>query len=63
MSRGRPLTIYFIGANISTGFAEVYSYEDTPLMKVADAVRISMSIPLFFAAIRKNEGESVWMEA
>jgi len=49
--------IYFIGANISTGFAEVYSYEDTPLMKVADAVRISMSIPLFFAAIRKNEGD------
>jgi NTE family protein len=26
-------------------------------MKVADAVRISMSIPLFFAAIRKNEGD------
>ena len=49
--------IYFIGANISTGFAEVYSYEDRPLMKVADAVRISMSIPLFFAAIRKNEGD------
>ncbi len=48
--------IYFIGANISTGFAEVYSYEDRPLMKVADAVRISMSIPLLFAAIRKNEG-------
>ena len=49
--------IYFVGANISTGFAEVYSYEDRPLMKVADAVRISMSIPLFFAAIRKNEGD------
>ena len=47
--------IYFIGANISTGFAEVYSYEDTPLMEVAKAVRISMSIPLFFAALRKND--------
>jgi len=46
--------IYFIGANISTGFAEIYSYEDTPLMEVAEAVRISMSIPLFFAAKKKN---------
>ena len=49
--------IYFIGANISTGFAEVYSYEDTPLMEVAKVVRISMSIPLFFAAIRKKDGD------
>jgi len=47
--------IYFIGANISIGFAEIYSYEDTPLMEVAKAVRISMSIPLFFAALRKND--------
>ena len=46
--------IYFIGANVSTGFAEIYSYEDTPLMEVAEAVRISMSIPLFFAAKKKN---------
>jgi len=46
--------IYFIGANVSTGFADVYSYEDTPLMEVAKAVRISMSIPFFFAAIRKK---------
>lgn len=49
--------IYFIGANISTGFAEVYSHENYPLMPVADAVRISMSIPLFFAAVRKNDGD------
>ena len=49
--------IYFIGANISTGFAEVYSYEDTPLMEVAKAIRISMSIQLFFAAVRKQDND------
>ena len=49
--------IYFIGANVSTGFAEVYSHENYSLMPVADAVRISMSIPLFFAAHRKNNND------
>jgi len=49
--------IYFIGANISTGFAEVYSHEKHSSMPVADAVRISMSIPLFFAAVRKKDGD------
>ena len=46
--------IYFVGANISTGFAEIYSHENYSSMPVADAVRISMSIPLFFAAKKKN---------
>ena len=45
--------MYFIGANLSTGFAEVYSHKDGHInMPIADAVRISMSIPLFFAAKR-----------
>jgi NTE family protein len=44
--------MFFIGTNLSTGFAEVFSYEHTPRMCIADAVRISMSIPLFFAAKR-----------
>jgi len=44
--------MYFIGTNLSTGFAEIFSYEHTPRMCIADAVRISMSIPLFFAAKR-----------
>ena len=44
--------LYFIGTNLSTGFAEVFSHERTPRFCVADAVRISMSIPLFFAAKR-----------
>jgi NTE family protein len=46
------LDLYLIGANLSTGFSEVFSTEHTPRMRVVDAVRISMSIPLFFASVR-----------
>ena len=49
--------IYLMGANLSTGFSEVFSYEHTPRMCIADAARISMSIPLFFAAIRGMRGD------
>ena len=49
--------MYFMGANISTHFAEVFSHEHTPRMCVADAVRISMSIPLFFACRRSPRGD------
>ncbi len=44
--------MYFIGTNLSTHFCEVFSKEHTPRMCIADAVRISMSIPLFFTAKR-----------
>jgi NTE family protein len=49
--------MYFMGTNISTHFAEVFSHEHTPRMCVADAVRISMSIPLFFASRRSPRGD------
>jgi NTE family protein len=49
--------MYFIGANISTHFAEVFSHEHTPRTCIADAVRISMSIPLFFASHRSPRGD------
>jgi len=49
--------MYFIGTNISTHFAEVFSQEHTPRMCIADAVRISMSIPLFFASHRSPRGD------
>ncbi|HUJ09858.1 MAG TPA: patatin-like phospholipase family protein [Verrucomicrobiae bacterium] len=49
--------LYFIGTNLSTGFSEVFSVEHTPRMCVADAARISMSIPLFFASIRSPRGD------
>ena len=50
-------SLYFIGTNLSTTFSEVFSAEHTPRMCVADAVRISMSIPLFFAAMRSIRGD------
>ena len=49
--------LFFVGTNLSTGFAEVFSNEHTPRWCVADAVRISMSIPLFFAAKRSMRGD------
>jgi NTE family protein len=50
-------SMYFMGTNLSTGFSEVFSAENTPRICVADAVRISMSIPLFFAAPRSPRGD------
>lgn len=50
-------SLYFMGTNLSTSFSEVFSAEHTPRMCVADAVRISMSIPLFFAAKRSSRGD------
>lgn len=50
-------SMYFMGTNLSTSFSEVFSAEHTPRTCVADAVRISMSIPLFFAAKRSTRGD------
>ena len=44
--------LYLIGTNLSTGYSEVFSAEHTPRMRVVDAARISMSLPLFFRAVR-----------
>lgn len=49
--------IYLVGTNLSTGFSEVFSHEHTPRFCIADAVRISMSIPIFFAAKRNFRGD------
>ena len=47
--------IYLVGADLSTGLSVVFNAKDTPNVKVADAARISMSIPLFFAAVKGGE--------
>lgn len=44
--------LYIVAANISRQRSEVFSAETTPDVAVADAVRMSMSIPLFFEALR-----------
>ena len=52
---GKELYVY--ASNVSTKFGEVYSLEHTPRMRVVDAVRRSMSIPLFFRAIRDDRND------
>jgi len=53
--------LYVYGTNLSTRFGEVFSKEHTPGMRIADAVRISMSIPLFFAAV-KNTRKDIYVD-
>lgn len=49
---GRPfLDLYVTGTDLSNRTSRVFSYETTPDMEVALAVRISMSIPLFFETV------------
>lgn len=42
---------YATGTNLTKQRVEIFSYESSPHMKLSDAVRISMSIPLFFQAV------------
>ncbi|WP_274024573.1 patatin-like phospholipase family protein [Vibrio parahaemolyticus] len=56
---GRELFVY--ASNLSTQFGEIYSPEHTPRMRVVDAVRRSMSIPLFFRAV-KDDREDVFVD-
>lgn len=57
------LDLYIVGTNMSMKESKVFSYETTPTMEVAQAVRISMSVPLFFEAVITEEedkfGESI----
>lgn len=55
--KNRMKQLYIIGVNLSTGYAEVFSHEHTPRMCIADAVRISMSIPFIFFPIRGIRGD------
>ncbi|GAB3302859.1 patatin-like phospholipase family protein [Hymenobacter tenuis] len=43
--------LYTTGTNLTTQRTQVFSYETHPDLRVADAVRISMSIPLYFRAV------------
>src|SRR6185503_5760874 len=48
--------LYVVGTNLSQRVDRVFSYASTPDIAIADAVRISMSYPLFFAS-RKLDGD------
>ncbi len=51
----------FVGVNTRTGLVEFFSHELTPYMLVANAVRISMSIPMIFKPVhsvtKNKEGQ------
>jgi NTE family protein len=52
-NQGRP-DLYVYSTNLCTRFSEVFSIEHTPDTTIAEAVRMSMSYPLFFAAVDKK---------
>jgi NTE family protein len=54
--------LYLIGANLSTGYSEIFSYETTPNMKVVDAVRISMSLPFFFSSVKHKITGDIYVD-
>jgi NTE family protein len=49
--------LYVYGTNLSTRYNEVFSVEHTPSMRIADAVRISMSLPVFFQSVSNSRND------
>jgi NTE family protein len=62
VQEGKAKHLYLIGSNLSSGYSEIFSYETTPQMKVVDAVRISMSLPLFFSAYRHSITNDIYVD-
>ncbi|MGE4214056.1 MAG: patatin-like phospholipase family protein, partial [Anaerotignaceae bacterium] len=57
-NNNRPfLDLHIVGTDMSMKASKVFSYETTPMMEVAQAVRISMSVPLFFEAVITEDGD------
>ena len=50
--------LYIVGTDVSAKTSVVFSYETTPKMEVAEAVRISLSVPLLFEAIKISDRAS-----
>lgn len=46
--------LYVVGADLSNQKSVIFSYETYPKMRIADAVRISMSIPIYYKALWVN---------
>ncbi|MCK4793845.1 MAG: patatin-like phospholipase family protein [Desulfobacteraceae bacterium] len=54
--------LYVIATNLSTGYSETFSIERNSDMPLVTAIRISMSIPLFFAAVRFGARNDVYID-
>lgn len=50
--------LFIVGTDINRSVSRVFSYDATPNMEVAEAVRISMSVPLLFESISSDLGDS-----
>ncbi|MBE6023906.1 MAG: patatin [Cellulosilyticum sp.] len=46
--------LYIVGTNVSRSSSIIFSYNTTPDMEVAEAVRISMSVPLLFESVKSD---------
>jgi len=51
------MDIHLVGADLSTGTSRTFNAKETPNVKIADAARVSMSIPLFFASMKSLKGD------
>lgn len=51
--------LYVVGTDLSTRTTAIFSAKDTPRMEVAEAVRISMSVPLLFQSVESSCGREV----
>ena len=54
--------LYIVGTNLSKNCSEIFSSENTPDMSIMEAIRISMSIPLFFSAVRRETNGDVYVD-
>ena len=45
--------LYVVATNLTDQVAEVFSHETTPDLEIRNAVRMSMSIPLYFRCVRR----------
>lgn len=56
----RPFkNLYIVGTDMNRSATTIFSYETTPNMEVAEAVKISMSVPLLFEAVPSSLDVSV----
>ncbi len=60
-TQGRA-SLYVIGTNLATGYAEIFSHERHPAMPLRRALRISMAIPLFFTAVRHGARRDLYVD-
>lgn len=54
--------LFVVGTNLSLQMPVIYSAETTPDFPIWEAVRISMSIPLFFAAMKPDQGKQIFVD-